>query len=284
MSGTFRDIWLGENAMSGDTNGPQYDYVIVDLNTQYDFCDHEGQSPVANVDALLPALRRTVAWTKRNAVPVVSSVETHRCGELSDSGHALCCIDGTRGQDKIDFTLLGARINIEVDSMLCCPIDLFVKYQQVIFRKRSDDLLLNPKADRFFTQIPTREFIIVGTGLENSIRSLVLGLLARARRVLIVEDACGFWDPASGELAIRQMVAKGARRITVDRLLKRKLSRRIRYPGHFKTESQHITRTPSNENGRHNRAKQHPDARRLPDRSDATKIPPNSGGLCGSGQ
>ena len=284
MSSTFRDIWLGENAMSVETNGPQYNCVIVDLNTQYDFCDLEGQSPVANVETLLPALRRTVAWTKRNAVPVVSSVETHRCGELSDSGHALCCIDGTRGQEKIEFTLLGARTYIEVDNMLCCPIDLFGKYQQVIFRKRSDDLLLNPKADRFLTQIPTREFLVVGTGLENSIRSLVLGLRARGRRVLIVEDACGFWERTSGELAIRQMVAKGARRITVDKLLKRKLPRRIRYDRHFKSESLRSTRTSTNDNGRHSRAKHHPDAHRLPDRSDATRIPPKSDGLCGSGQ
>lgn len=282
MSGTFHGIWLGENAMSGETNGKPFDYVVVDLNTQYDFCDHEGQSPVANVDALLRALRRTVAWTKRNAVPVVSSVETHRCGELSDSGRALCCIDGTRGQDKIEFTLLGARIYIEVDNMLCCPIDLFGKYQQVIFRKRSDDLLLNPKADRFFTQIPTREFLILGTGLENSIRSLVLGLLARNLRVLIVEDACGFSDPATGELAIRQMVAKGARRISVDKLLKRKLPRRIRYARHFETDAPRNTRESSNGNARHSQAKQHPDAHRLPNQGDASRIPPKSGGFCGS--
>ncbi len=216
--------------MSGRTNGWACECVIVDLNTQYDFCDVHGADPVANVDHLIPALRHMIAWAKRNQVPVVSSIEAHRPTEISDNGHPLCCLDGSTGQRKISFTLFRHHVRIEVDNTLSCPMDLFGEHQQVIFRKRTIDLLGNPKADRLLTQIPTQEFILFGVSIEDSIKALALGLLARERHVTVVYDAGGYWSRATADLAIRQIAAKGARIITVNELLHRKLKRCWRYP------------------------------------------------------
>ena len=142
----------------------------------------------------------------------------------------VCCVDGTNGQRKIDFTLLPQCARIEVDNTLAVPLDLFRRYQQVIFRKRSDDLLENPKADRFLTQLLVGEFIVFGNGLEGAVKSLVLALLAREKPVTVLTDACGYWNKATAELALRQIIAKGAKLLTVDELLSRKLDRRHRYP------------------------------------------------------
>ncbi len=81
-------------------------------------------------------------------------------------------------------------------------MDLFSVHQQVIFRKRQDDLLGNPKADRFLTQLPTGEYILFGIGIECSIRVLALGLLARHRRVTVITDACGYWDKGKADLGV----------------------------------------------------------------------------------
>lgn len=231
--------------MEGE-NGRGWECVLIDLSTQFDFCDTQGAYPVANVDELIPALRRTVAWAKRNLTPVISSLEAHRRFEMGDSEHSEICRDGTNGQRKIEFTIFPQSVQVEVDNTLSCPLDLYRSNQQVIFRKRSEDLLENPKADRFLTQLPVKEYIIFGIALETSIKALALGLLARQKHVSVVVDACGFWNRGRAELAQRQIIAKGATIITVDELRQRRLDRTHRPWVTIARESNGRT------NGRHN--------------------------------
>jgi nicotinamidase-related amidase len=211
------------------TNGQVFDCVTVDLNTQRDFCVGDGAFPVANLAELIPSLRRVVAWVKRNQVPTIASIESHREWELSDSGNPIHCVDGSDGQEKLDFTLLANRTYVRSDNTLTLPTDLFMQYQQVIFWKRADDLLTNPKADSMLTQLPVREYIVFGIGAETSIKALALALRVRGLRTTVVVDACGYWSRGTADLAFRQIVAKGARLTTVDELLSRKLDRRVRY-------------------------------------------------------
>ncbi|MFQ5412975.1 MAG: cysteine hydrolase family protein [Phycisphaerae bacterium] len=213
-------------------SGEALECVVVDLNTQWDLCDPHGARPVANLVELLPALRRVIAWTRWNHVPVISSMAARRACELASGGGRPYCVDGSPGQRKLPFTIFPGCARIEADNTLDVPIDLFRRYQQVVFRKRGNDLLGNPKADRFITQLPVREFILFGNGMECSIKALALGLIARDRRVTIVRDACGYWVQGAADFASRQINAKGARLITVDELLKRRLQRHHRYGGH----------------------------------------------------
>jgi nicotinamidase-related amidase len=215
--------------MGGRRNGRAFECVIVDVNTQRDFCEADGARPVANAPLLIGQLRRVVAWAKRNQAPVISSVEAHRPFELSDAGHPPCCVDGSCGQRKLEFTLFPAHAWLEADNTLAVPPDLFSHYQQVIFQKRTDDLLSNPKADRLLGQLPAQEYILFGTGLECSVKALALALLARGKQVTVVVDACGFWHRATADLALRQIAAKGARLSCVDELRLRKLDRHYRY-------------------------------------------------------
>ncbi len=210
-------------------DGFAYEYVVVDLNTQFDFCSIGGRHPVSNLMELIPSLRRIIAWTKRNAVPVVSSITAHRKSEIAPGDTDACCIDGSVGQGKVGFTLLDKRKQVEIDNTLNLRLDLFRDYQQVLFRKRTDDLLANPKADRFLTQVPTREFIVIGNSVECSVKALTLGLVARGKAVTVIVDGCGFWDQGAADLTFRQLVAKGAMLATVDEVVCRKLANRKRY-------------------------------------------------------
>lgn len=228
--------------------------VVIDLNTQVDFLNPQGGYPIVNLEELLPTLRRLVAWSKRNYAPVVSSIDSHRICELNEEHQPTHCVDGSPGQRKIDFTLFPKHERVEFDNTLCVPLDLFQDYQQIIFRKRENDLLGNPKADRFLTQLNAKEFVLFGVGLECSIKMLALGLLARRRRVTVVSDGCGYWNKAQAELALRQISAKGANLITVDELLRRKLSRTHRYPIHVSEHGQDSPAHRGNGRGRyHNR-------------------------------
>lgn len=206
-----------------------FECVVVDMNTQADFCRGGGAHPVVNHESLIPALRRVVAWTKRNGVPVVSSLDSHRLRDIRHSSHRPCCIDGSDGQSKIPFTILPSSALVEVDNTLSISLNLFSTFQQLLFRMRDDDLLSNPKADRFLTELRTSEFLVVGNVLEESVKTLVLGLLARHKAVSVIVDACGYWNKFVSELAQRQMVAKGATIISVDELVLRVLTGRRRY-------------------------------------------------------
>jgi len=214
--------------MGEHRNGRGYECLAIDLNTQRDFCDGNGAAPVSNLSSLIPALRRTIAWVKWNCAPIVSSLESTRPFELSDSGTPICCVDGSGGQHKLGFTIFPLRKAIEVDNSLGFPTDIFRHVQQVILRKRGDNLLGNPKADRLFSHVPVTEYVVFGTGLEGSIKTLALALRVRAKQVTVVTDACGFWDRADAELATRQMAAKGVKFVTTDELLVRKLEGRAR--------------------------------------------------------
>ncbi len=215
--------------MGGRKNGRVYECVIIDLNTQWDFCTPRGACPVANLEGYVPILRRVVAWTKRNGAPVISALDSHRASELMEGGRPMHCVDGSIGQRKIDFTILPLRERVEFDNTLAIPLDLFNRCQQVIFRQRGGDLLSNPKADRFLTQLAAKAFVVYGNTIEVAVKSLVLGLIAREKQVVVVADACGYWDRAGADLALRQMEAKGAGIVTVDALSARKLRYRDRY-------------------------------------------------------
>jgi hypothetical protein len=108
-------------------------------------------------------------------------------------------------------------------------VDLFANYQQVIFWKRTEDLLSNPKADRLISHAPIGEFLLFGVAIENSVKTLALALMARNKAVTIVADACGFWSEGTADQALRQVEAKGAKIIRVDTLLAQKLDRKVRY-------------------------------------------------------
>ncbi len=222
-----RSFW-GCLAMSVPMSNHQLECVLVDFCTQRDFCTETGAFPVANLAEVVPAFRRVFAWAEANNAPMISALDSHRRWELHRDGIEVHCFDGSEGQRKLDFTLLPRHFMVEGDNTLCVPIDLFDRYQQVVFRKRTEDLLANPKADRFLTQLPVAEVILFGNGLENSIRALTLALLARNKRVTVVLDACGYWSAPESELALRQIWAKGVTLTTVDELTARKLRRRVR--------------------------------------------------------
>jgi len=198
---------------------PYWKRVLVDVCTQRDFLTLGSPLQVANLDAVLAGLQRVFEWASCSKTAVVSLVESHRPSEPI-RGFQLHCVDDTPGQEKLPFTLLSPRATVETDNFLSLPPDLPENNRQVIFRKRTRDILSNPKAERFLTLLRPDEYIIVGTGLERAIRGLALGLLARHKAVTVVTDACGYWSGADAELVFRQLGAKGIKLTTVEEITK----------------------------------------------------------------
>lgn len=191
--------------------------VLIDVCTQHDYLDPQAILQVANQEPVVKNLREIFHWVRTDGIAVVSIVESHRPSEPSN-GFPLHCIDGTRGEEKLTFTIIRPFTVVENDNYLSLPPDLKKNHRQLIFRKRNRDVLSNPKTDGFLTTHNPDEFIIVGVGLERAIRSLALGLLARHKTVTVVSDACGYWSSGDGDLALLQLGAKGIRLVTTAEL------------------------------------------------------------------
>ena len=197
---------------------PDSSRVIFDLNTQCDFLLSRGALPVVNRGEIVPRIRAIMDWARTRRVPVISSIDAHRPSE-SQNGQRRHCIDNTSGQLKVPFTLLPRRAMLANDNTLDVPLDIFTRHRQVILAKRSRDFLANPKADRLATELPAEYFICFGVATEVCVKSVVLGLIARRRAVVVVSDAVGHWSAAEAELALRQMAAKGAVLVTTEQLV-----------------------------------------------------------------
>jgi nicotinamidase-related amidase len=207
-----------ELGMSAGTKRRALDRILVDLNTQCDYLLPNGRAPVRNRSEIIPNIRRLMEWARNAEIPVLSSLDAHRPVDALKSS-VRCCVDCTPGQRKLPFTLLPRRILLPGDNTLDVPHNLLQRYRQVVFVKRSRDLLDNPKADRLLSDLPSTHLIVCGVLTEQCIKASVLAMLMRRHHVIVVQDACGHWNRSEAELALRQMDAKGAFLMTTEQIL-----------------------------------------------------------------
>lgn len=195
----------------------QHPNVLLDVDSQVDFLTADGRRPVRNLQ-VVSNIQRVFRWARHCRLTVISSIDFHR---ITDPVREVPphCLAGTPGVQKLSCTLLPRRTLVQTDDTINLPHDLLTRYRQVLFLKRGDDLTRNPKADRLLTDIQVANFIILGVGLEESVRILALELLTRRRNVWLVSDACGYWDAQAADLAAKQLAAKGARVLTTDELV-----------------------------------------------------------------
>ncbi|UCF17453.1 MAG: cysteine hydrolase [Phycisphaerales bacterium] len=186
-------------------------HVLVDIDTQRDFLLAGGSACISDHAEVLVNIRRMMAWARHKGISIISTAEVHP----NNNGSSMIkhCIDGTRGQRKIHYTLLSNRVSFPADALNPLPADLMLRYRQVILHKRTTDPFEEPRIERLLTEMLADEFILIGAGTDDAIEATALGLLHRAKSVRVVVDALGAHDRRKGKLALRKMKAKGARLI-----------------------------------------------------------------------
>lgn len=186
-------------------------HVLIDIDTQRDFLLPGGNACIRDHAYVLANIRRVMAWARHRSIPIISTAEVHP--DNNGSSIVRYCIDGTPGQRKIRYTLLGNRVSFPADTINPLPADLMVAYRQVILHKRTADPFDEPRIERLLTEVLANEFVLIGAGAEDAVEATALGLLRRGRNVRIVVDALGAHDRRKGKLALRKMKAKGAKLI-----------------------------------------------------------------------
>jgi nicotinamidase-related amidase len=207
--------------------------VILDLNTQRDLFASDGAYPVFQADKFADPLKKLFVFAHRNAVPVISTrfntLQTpgQRDGALAmmagnrGNGSAatrLICQPNTPGYQKMPFTNLRRRREWPLDCGTDIPVDGFRTLQQFVFDLPNLNLFESPRLDRLLSEATAEVFLIAGAPLEWSVRTAVLGLLARRHKVAVVSDCLAMWDPYEGDMALRQVESKNVEWFTVDQV------------------------------------------------------------------
>ena len=198
--------------------------IFVDMCTQRDYLATDGACPSHNATLIHSNLKRLMALARWAKIPTLSCVDARRPEDVRGLPRPHCVI-GTAGQRKLTFSVMPDHVLVESDNCLCISLDILKQHQQAILTKEHRDPFTNPKLDRLLTELPTRRFVVFGMLLESSIRLLTLGLMLRHRRVTLVNDACGWWDPEEGEMTMRQLAAKGCELTTTNALIESNLAR-----------------------------------------------------------
>ncbi len=198
--------------------------VLIDVDTQHDFCDPRGALYVAGADALGPAFRALVGRATETGTKIVASIDSHAFDAWEFAGAEARgpngeqpnfpphCVKGTAGWLKVEGTLPArSRFvpNVRVDEL---PVA-----DALLLEKEVYSLFANPNAHAVLDRLGAERYIVFGVATDYCVRAAVLGLrdYAPSAEILLVEDAIAAVDPAGGERALAECVARGARLITL---------------------------------------------------------------------
>jgi nicotinamidase-related amidase len=137
-----------------------------------------------NSETVLANIRRVIAWTRIEHICVVSTKQVPVCYCDFQKGNV-------NGLEKIGWTLRKRLTQFDATDCTDLPNEIFERYDQVIFCKRSIDPFEEPRVDRMLTKLEADEFILIGSLVEGAIKATAPGLLARRKNVSILEDAVG---------------------------------------------------------------------------------------------
>lgn len=192
--------------------------VFVDLCIQREYLTHNGPRRCENARQVALNVKHLMAFARLAKTPVLSCVDVN-CGNRIGPEFVSVVSRADPCEQKVAFTLLPRHTIIESDNSLCVPLDILRRYQQAIFTKVHRDPFTNPKLDRLLTEMAAQRFVVFGIPLETSLRILVLGLLRRRRPVILLKDACGYWNREEAEMVLRQLSVKGCQLATTNEYL-----------------------------------------------------------------
>lgn len=206
--------------------------ILIDVDTQFDFCAPAGALYVRGAEALPFAalVERAVA----TGTAIVGSVDSHHFDAWEFAGATEAgpngerpsfpahCVKGTSGWLKLPETLAPKTRFVPNVRANEADLDALVTRnapQALMLEKEVYSLFANPNADAVLQRVVTDDprFLVFGVATDYCVRAAALGLvdwLARTQRrgeVLLVGDAVAAVDAAGGQAALAECAAKDVR-------------------------------------------------------------------------
>jgi nicotinamidase/pyrazinamidase len=195
------------------------DFIFWEVDVQRDFMLPGGNLYVPGAEKLVPNIGRLTDAARQDRVFLVS----HGCFHPPDDPEFKIfpphCVKGTAGSELIPEALAErvARVANEADAQI--PPDLS-KYQQILLEKQTLNIFESRHADELVQRLGTHpEFVVFGVVTEYCVSFAVKGLLARGRRVSVVQDAIETLKQEDGQKTMADLQQLGARFTTTEQAL-----------------------------------------------------------------
>jgi nicotinamidase/pyrazinamidase len=210
--------------------------ILIDVDTQHDFCHPEGALFVQGSDQLQPVFSKLTTWAIEKNIPVLGSVDSHAfdAWEFANSpekgpngeepGFPAHCVKGTPGWLKVPGTLAQRyRFIPNVPFAEGILHEMVTKHQpqQLLLEKEVYSLFANPNAHNLLTMVlpPATEvrFIVYGVALDYCVKAAALGLVdylkseSRSGEVWLVCDATASVVASQGEAALETCKTQGVK-------------------------------------------------------------------------
>lgn len=214
--------------------------ILVDVDTQFDFCHPEGALYVRGAEKL--PFDRLVSRAVETNTPIVGSVDSHAFDAWEFAGAPEAgpngerpnfpahCVKGTSGWLKMPGTMV-PRTRF-VPNVRTSDADLAALVERnaphaLMLEKEVYSLFANPNADAVLARVVRGDarFVVFGVATDYCVRAAALGLLdwigrtGRKGEVLLVADAIAAVDRHGGENAVAECVAAGVQRVELRKAL-----------------------------------------------------------------
>jgi nicotinamidase-related amidase len=128
-------------------------------------------------------------------------------------------VKGTPGAELVPEALTGKVARVPNDATARLPEDLSL-YQQILLEKQTLNIFESRHADELVRRLGNQaEFVVFGVVTEYCVSFAAKGLLARGRRVAVVQDAIETLKTDDGGCTITELKRLGARLTTTDEAL-----------------------------------------------------------------
>ena len=192
-----------------------------DVDTQRDFMSPTGALYVPGARMVSGNIRRLVAHAGEKGIRLFSTVDAHAVDDPEFRDFPPHCIPGSRGQEKIDGTLLADRIAVRVTPKLSKrAIDYVLKHDQVILESATISIFTNPNVVPVLRASGASRYVVFGVATDYCVRAAALGLLKLGYAVDLVTDAVRGITPEGTTAALAEMQKAGARLTTTGQAIR----------------------------------------------------------------
>jgi nicotinamidase/pyrazinamidase len=195
------------------------DYIFWEVDVQRDFMLPGGNLYVPGAEKLLPNIRRLTDPARQGKVFLVSHGCFHVPNDPEFKTFPPHCLKGTPGAELVPEALTAKVARVPNDASATLPEDLS-QYQQILLEKQTLNVFESRHADELVRRLGNQaEFVVFGVVTEYCVSFAAKGLLARGRRVAVVQDAIETLKRDDGECTITELKRLGARLTTTDEAL-----------------------------------------------------------------
>jgi nicotinamidase/pyrazinamidase len=179
--------------------------AFFDIDTQIDFVYPAGALYGAGAERVLPAVAQLNRYAAGHGIRLFSTTCAHPENAKEFRVWPPHCVLDTVGQQKPASTLLASRVTVPNRPSNFGELNA----EQILIEKDDLDLFTNPNTEMLLNRFSVDECFVYGVFTEYCVKSAIMGLLKRGRRVSLIFEATAHLAATDGDRVLSEFVAAG---------------------------------------------------------------------------